>query len=58
MLLIIIFVFVWRYIFESKESKQGDSKGSKDKDVEGEKSFQGKVVARLQVHVNSNYLIH
>ena len=51
MLLINIFASVWRYIFESKESKQGDSKGNIDKDAKGEKSSQGKVVARLQVHV-------
>ncbi|KAA8515732.1 hypothetical protein F0562_018657 [Nyssa sinensis] len=37
-----------RYIFERKESKQGDSKGKKGRDTTEEKSSQEKVVARLQ----------
>ncbi|KAA8516234.1 hypothetical protein F0562_019413 [Nyssa sinensis] len=37
-----------RYIFERKESKQGDSKGEKGRDIMEEKSSQEKVVTRLQ----------
>ncbi|CAK9152182.1 unnamed protein product [Ilex paraguariensis] len=37
-----------RYIFESKESKQSDSKATKGKDTMDEKSAQEKTVARLQ----------
>ncbi|KAK9292995.1 hypothetical protein L1049_020978 [Liquidambar formosana] len=37
-----------RYIFESKESKQGDSKIKKSKGTKGENIPQEKVVARLQ----------
>ncbi|KAJ9171614.1 hypothetical protein P3X46_014953 [Hevea brasiliensis] len=37
-----------RYIFETKECKQNDSKGQKGKDAKGEKISQEKVVARLQ----------
>ncbi|XP_052178215.1 uncharacterized protein LOC127791988 [Diospyros lotus] len=37
-----------RYIFESKESKQGDSKGKNGKDMKNENGSQEKMVARLQ----------
>jgi ribosome production factor 1 len=40
-----------RYIFETKESKQSDSKGKNRKDGKGEKNTQQKVIARLQVTV-------
>ncbi|KAF9669155.1 hypothetical protein SADUNF_Sadunf14G0078600 [Salix dunnii] len=39
---------IGRYIFETKESKQGDSKGKNRKDGKGEKNTQQKVIARLQ----------
>ncbi|KAB5527275.1 hypothetical protein DKX38_021122 [Salix brachista] len=39
---------IGRYIFETKESKQGDSKGKNRKDGKGEKNTQEKVIARLQ----------
>lgn len=45
-----------RYIFETKESKQNDSKGQKGKDAKGEKISQEKVVARLQVRSLLNLL--
>uniref|UniRef100_A0A6N2MZJ6 Brix domain-containing protein n=1 Tax=Salix viminalis TaxID=40686 RepID=A0A6N2MZJ6_SALVM len=37
-----------RYIFETKESKQGDSKGKNREVGKGEKNTQQKVIARLQ----------
>lgn len=43
---------VFRYIFESKESKETNSEGKKAKDAKLEKAPQDKVVARLQVSVN------
>ena len=39
-----------RYIFETKENKQADTKGKKTKDEEGEVSRE-KTIARLQVGV-------
>ncbi|KAE9463164.1 hypothetical protein C3L33_04917, partial [Rhododendron williamsianum] len=44
---------IGRYIFESKETKQIDSKGKKGKDTKEENGSQEKMVARLQVCVSS-----
>lgn len=43
---------MFRYIFESKESKQTDSDVKKAKNGKVEKAPQEKVVARLQVSAN------
>ncbi|GKV49413.1 hypothetical protein SLEP1_g56163 [Rubroshorea leprosula] len=45
-----------RYIFETKEDKQSDSKDKKAKDAKGENTPKEKVVARLQVCVPTLFL--
>lgn len=45
-----VFVSLLRYIFETKETKQTDSKGTKTKDAKDNVS-QEKIKARLQVNV-------